>query len=179
MGIANIKFTLNKRSHSPRTFILMWNPAISSYTMERFDNDIEELADGWDLDDFDWSVRDWQQLEPGDRFYLVKVGDGNTGIVMSGIFTEEPYEGEDWSGRGRTVYYAKMHIDVMLHPDRSPILTTEQLLATCPEFDWTNGSSGQLLDEEVAKRVYALWSQFLQENGDIFKPRAVINDSNM
>lgn len=89
MGIANIKFTLNKRSHSPRTFILM------------------------------------------------------------------------------------------LHPDRSPIPTTEQLLAACPEFDWTKGSSGQLLDEEVAKRVYALWSQFLQENGDIFKPRAVINDSNM
>lgn len=174
----DLKITLTKRTVTPRTFILMWNPAISSYTMERFNDDIEELADGWDLDDFDWSVRDWQRLQPGDRFYLVKVGDGNTGIVMSGVFTDEPYQGEDWSGKGREVYYAKMHIDVMLHPDRSPILRTEQLMAACPEFDWTKGSSGQLIDEALAKRVYDLWSQFLQDNSDVFRPRAVLNLSN-
>lgn len=52
------------------TVILMWNPAISSYKIEQFK---EELAafdnpDMW----YNWSVYDWQNSHEGDRFLSCK-----------------------------------------------------------------------------------------------------------
>ena len=70
-----------------QTFILMWNPAISSATMEYHQYCIENF----DNESFNWSVYEWEKAHEGDRFYLVRVGEGKTGIVMSGIFTSEPY----------------------------------------------------------------------------------------
>ena len=35
---------------------------------------------------------------------------------MSGEFTSEPYHGEDWSGKGREVFYMDMDIKEMIHP---------------------------------------------------------------
>ena len=39
---------------------------------------------------------------------MLKVGNGNTGIVMSGIIVSQPYKDEDWSGKGRDVRYVRM-----------------------------------------------------------------------
>jgi hypothetical protein len=52
-----IKLSINKKVESQHNrFILKWNPAISSYTMERLDNDIAEWADNWLDNDIDWRV---------------------------------------------------------------------------------------------------------------------------
>ena len=93
-----------ERMRMPKTFILMWNPSISSYTMERFDEDLIEMANGWDLEYFNWSVWDYENAQEGDAFYMVKVGPGSKGVVMSGVFTSDPYQDEDWSGKGRKVF---------------------------------------------------------------------------
>jgi hypothetical protein len=60
---------------------------------------------------------------------MVKVGPGTNGIVMSGIFTSEPYQDKDWSGKGRKVFYMDMQINEMIHPDKCPILTSDKLAA--------------------------------------------------
>ena len=93
----NIKLSIEKRKDYARnTFILRWNPAISSYTMARLDSDMEDWAKGyWNEDDFDWSIYEWQKAHRGDRFIMVRVGDGNTGIMAAGRFTSEPYKGEE------------------------------------------------------------------------------------
>ena len=159
-----------ERMTMPKTFILMWNPSISSYTMERFEGDLIEMANGWELEDFNWSVWDYENAREGDAFYMVKVGPGSNGVVMSGTFTSDPYE--DWSGKGRKVFYMNMAITEMIHPDRSPILTSEKLAAEIPDFIWDGGHSGQLLNEEQADKLNQLWNEYLDENADIFKPRA-------
>ena len=44
----DIKLSINKKVEAQHnTFILKWNPAVSSYTMERLDNDISEWVDGY------------------------------------------------------------------------------------------------------------------------------------
>ena len=149
----------------PRTFILEWRPAISSYKMENFEEEFAHFDDAW----FNWSVWEWQDLVPGDEFFMIKCGEGVTGVVMHGFFDSEPYQGEDWSGKGREVYYADLDPDTMIHPYRCPLLTTEALEEVMPDFQWNGGHSGRVLPSEYAIKLRAMWQEYLAKNRDLFK----------
>ncbi len=173
----NIKLSIEKRKDYARnTFILRWNPAISSYTMARLDSDMEDWAKGyWNEDDFDWSIYEWQRAHRGDRFFMVRVGDGNTGIMAAGRFTSEPYKGEDWSGKGREVYYMQMEFEAVFHPERADIIGTEELERELPDIDWRKGHSGQMLNKESAERLELMWRDYIGRNKALYMPRAVKN----
>lgn len=80
---------------------------------------------------FNWSVWDWEHAQACDRFYLVRVGEGNTGIVMKGVLSSEPFEAEDWSGKGRQVFYMDMEPDIIINPDKAPSSPLPSCSATC------------------------------------------------
>ena len=147
-----------------KTIILMWNPAISSYTMDHFEADIKNLDDN----DFNWSIWDYKHAECGDKFFLVRCGDGNNGIVMAGTLSSDPYEDDDWSGHGRQTFYMDMDVDFMVHPDIVPIVTTSQLLDAIPGFDWRGGHSGRVLDEASTQKLEKIWAEYLHEHKDLF-----------
>ena len=63
------------------TFILMWNPNISSLSLG---DHIWNIANMY-AEYFNWSVWEHEKAKCGDRFFLVCVGKGDTGIVMSGV----------------------------------------------------------------------------------------------
>jgi hypothetical protein len=170
-----IRIEKQESDRKQNNFILMWNPSISSYTMDRFEEDLRDMADGFMPIDFNWSVWDHEQARDGDKFYMVKVGPGSNGIMMSGTFVSDPYQGEDWSGKGRTVFYMDMEIFDMIHPDRCPILSSERLAEEIHDFEWNGGHSGRILTEEQAEKVAILWDKFLEEHSYIFEPRAVKN----
>lgn len=144
------------------TFILMWNPDISSVSLEDHIVSIQNMYTQY----FNWSVWEHEKAKCGDRFYLVRVGNGNTGIVMSGVFDSHPYEAGDWSGKGRRVFYMDMLPNVILNPDNSPMITTEELQKAIPSFDWTGGHSGRLLSQEDAQKLETIWAGFLKKNED-------------
>ena len=173
----DIKLSINKKQEfQHNTFLLKWNPAISSYTMERLDNDMEEWSVGYWDNDFDWSVYEWQKAHKGDRFFMARVGEGNTGIFAAGRFTSEPFKDEDWSGKGREIYYMKMEFEAVFHPERTAIISTEELERELPHLDWRKGHSGQILDKEDTVKLELLWRDFVGQNKAIFLPRAVKND---
>lgn len=153
-----------------KTFILFWNPAISSYKLDDFQRELEEISD--DYNNMNWSVWEYEKANEGDRFFMVRCGNGKTGICMSGYFSSEPYQGEDWSGKGRETYYMDLEPDVMIHPEYRPILTTIELVNEIQTFDWTGGHSGRLLDYKSAEKLESLWKEFLERNDEIFKMRA-------
>ena len=174
----DIKLSINKKlEFQHNTFLLKWNPAISSYTMERLDNDISEWADGYWSDDFDWSVHEWQKAHKGDRFFMVRVGEGNTGVFAAGRFTSEPFKDEDWSGKGREVYYMQMEFEAVFHPERVEIIPTEELERELPNIDWRKGHSGQMLDKESAERLELMWRDYVGRNKSLYLPRAVKNEN--
>lgn len=127
-----------------KTYILFWNPAISSYKLDDFQEKLGEL----EYNDLNWSVWEHDKASCGDRFYMVRCGEGKTGICMSGYFASDPYKGEDWSGKGKETYYVDLDPDVMIHPDYRVILTTEELSRAIPDFDWTGGHSGRSRHED-------------------------------
>ena len=60
------------------TAVLMWNPAISSYTM----NDYLDGMVHFGQYGLNWSVWEYEKVQKYDRFVMVRVGEGKTGIVQ-------------------------------------------------------------------------------------------------
>ena len=174
----DIKLSINKRYDSQHnTFLLRWNPAISSYTMSRLDDDMQAWANNWWEDnEFDWSVHEWQKARIGDRFFMVRVGDGNTGIFAAGRFTSNPVKGDDWSGKGRDIYYMNMEFEAVFHPERTEIITTEELESELPHISWRTGHSGECVDSETADKIELMWRDHIGRNKSIYLPRAVKNE---
>ena len=110
---------------------------------------------------YDWSIFDYEKVHVGDRFFMLKVGNGNTGIVMSGIIVSLPYKNDDWSGKGRDVRYVRMIPDCMVHPDKSKMVTIQMLEETLPGVNWNEGHSGVLLSDEQACKFDNLWQSFM------------------
>ena len=146
------------------TFIMMWNPAVSNVKMVEFEKMILHF---YDLE-FNWAVIDYKKAKVGDRFFMVRCGEGNTGIVMSGFLDSKPYKGDDWSGKGREVYYVKMELGCIVHPDHEPILTTVELAKEMPNFDWNGGHSGRLLDKLYAGKLELMWEAYINKNQETF-----------
>ena len=148
------------------TVIFKWNPAISSYSMSQF------LYDMLDEDNHgDWSVRDHERIHPGDIFYMLKVGKGQTGIVKRGVITTDPVADGDWSGHGRVIYYCDYEAEIMINPDTFSLLTSEQLRDAIPDFDWFGGHSGVVLNEDQVAKLETLWHKYLMSMMDEFRSR--------
>lgn len=146
------------------TIILMWNPGISSSKMEDHIASIPRML----FAEFNWSVWEHDKARMGDKFYLVRCGEGRTGVVMSGVFTSNPYQAGDWSGRGRVTFYMEMLPNVILDPNVAPMISTDELRGAIPDFEWGGGHSGRLLSREDSKKLEALWAKFIADHrGDV------------
>ena len=143
------------------TFILKWNPEISSFKYPAY---LDILKDPYDMG-LNWSVHDWREMNAGDRVFFLRVG-GKPQLLASGYITGQPYQDEDWSGRGREVYYADFYLDVACHPDYEHVLTAEMLEKEIGDFDWRAGHSGVLLTEQQAETLELLWTKFLCDHQD-------------
>lgn len=145
------------------TFILKWNPAISSFTSEDFALFRKQLPRNRDLN---WSVWDYKKVKEGDDFYLLKVGEGANGIVMKGRFRSGAWKDEDWSGKGRETYYCWLNVDYFVDDENKPMLTSEQLEEAIPDFDWRKGHSGLKLLKKQSSVLEKCFENYLAENPD-------------
>lgn len=155
------------------TVIFKWNPAFSSYEMLSFLRDLFNYKSDPDYVKFDWSVWDYDKITDGDEFYWVKVGLGQTGIVGHGKITSEPYEGRDWSGKGRKTFYVDFEPDVLINPDALPLLGCQQLAKSIPDFEWDKGHSGLVLNDNQANVLRGIWAEYLKVNKLDFLPKAM------
>ncbi len=132
------------------TYIMRWNPSISSSKIEEFNAAREKWPEGFCGN---WSIYEWEDAHEGDDYYMVRVGEGPNGVVYHGHFLSEPYEGEDWAGTTKKRHYVDISIEHPCDPD-DPFITVEQLEALLPEIEWRRDHSGQLLTDEQAKKLH-------------------------
>lgn len=140
------------------TYILFWNPDISSYTKERF---LEDFAECEGVDN--WSFYEHDKVKDGDSFFMVKCGEGRTGIVMRGEITSECYHDIDWSPKDRkNIFYADIETGACINPwSDVPLLTPDILTEAIPDFDWYGGHSGRLLGRKEANKLEKIWVEYL------------------
>lgn len=142
-----------KREH--KTYIMRWNPGISSSKIKDYCEAMDKWPNGFNGN---WSIYEWQDASEGDRYYMVRVGEGPNGIVYDGHFRSNPYEGEDWSGKGYKRHYVDITIEHPCHPD-NPCVTIEQLEELLPEICWRKGHSGELITKEQAEKLEILFQK--------------------
>lgn len=158
------------------TYILMWNPEISSTTMDDFR---EWIYSGEHLTP-NWSIYEWENPTWDDDFYLVKVGgEGENGVVMDGSFEGLPYLKESWRGDGSFIFYRNLYIRTGFDPVSEPILKTSELKKAIPDFNWEGGHSGRKLTTEQAKTLDALWIKHLKEHKDVVDRKKTMHDYNV
>ena len=144
-----------------KTFIMRWNTDISNYKLSEFEDAMEDFFD--DGFYYDWSIWDYQKAHIGDRFYMIRTGEGKNGVVMRGTISGTPYPDEDWSGKGRKVYYIRMSLTNMIHPERTPLLlTTDELTEAIPDFNWKEGHSGEILNDTQSAKLEEVWADYLE-----------------
>ncbi len=140
-----------------KTYVLRWNTDVSNFSMADFEKDVMQHST-----DMSWSVYDHEQAHFGDRFVMVRTGEGRHGIVATGYLTTEPFTASNWRGEGDPVHYSYLGFTAMFHPERSPyIITTQGLANAIPDFDWERGHSGEVLDERQAAALHQLWRSFV------------------
>lgn len=165
------------RENFRKTFIMRWNTDISNYTLSEFEDAMEDFFDEGFY--YDWSIWDHQKAHIGDKFYMIRTGEGANGVVMRGTIIGTPYPDEDWSGKGRKVYYIRMNLTNMIHPERTPLLlTTDELTEAIPDFNWKEGHSGEILSDAQADKLEEVWKDYIERTHAISSEEVVEGDFN-
>lgn len=134
-----------------KSYLMRWNPSISSFTEKDFEECVENMVHG--MFRINWSIYEWEEARRGDLFFMMRVGDDKAGIVFSGQFISDPYPGDDWAGTTKRRMYVDMIITNSVEPGAVPRVSLEKLQETIPEFDWAKGHSGALLPEDVVAKL--------------------------
>jgi hypothetical protein len=139
-----------------KAYLFAWNPV--KFRWEDIDDDIQKLAANGKLEE-DWSVASHKTIRPGDRAYIVRVGTEPKGIFASGIISSEPFLA---SRKGRIYHRIHITLDVLINPDKQPILTLDILkTGNLAVQTWTPQASGISIRPEIADELEGVWQDFL------------------
>ena len=137
-------------------YLFGWNPV--KFKWDGLDEDIKKLSAGRGLKD-DWSVVSHKTIRPGDRAYIVRVGIEPKGIFASGFVSSAPCMA---LRKGRTYYRIEITLDVLLNPDKQPILTLAVLkTGNLAAQTWTPQASGISIRPQLADELEGVWQDFL------------------
>ena len=139
-----------------RTYLMRWNPTISSFTEKDLEACIENSVHG--MFRMDWSICEWQEARRGDFFYMMRLGDDKAGIVFIGQFLSDPYPADDWGGSTKRRMYVDMVCMNPVEPGTEPLLSLNTLQKTLPQIDWAKGHSGILLPKDIEDALDTLWN---------------------
>lgn len=134
-----------------KTFILKWNPDISSVSLDDWDFWVRKQQ----FLTPNWSVYEYEEVNCGDQWFMLRIGDGPTGIVGYGLFNGTPIVGEDWCDPNKKRHFVDL-VQLRLTPHNEPMFSTEELENIIPDFDWRGGHSGVVLPEKNAEKLLLL-----------------------
>ena len=152
-----VAFEVVPVSQEPKTYLMRWNPSISSFTEKDYEECVANMDNG--MFRMNWSIREWEEARRGDMFYMMRMGDDKAGIVFNGQFISDPYPDDDWAGSSKRRLYVDMVCRNPVAPDDKPDLSLDKLSDTIPDFDWSKGHSGVLLPKDISEKLLELWNK--------------------
>lgn len=152
--IWEVYFEVVPMPQEAKTYLMRWNPSISSFTEKDYDECVTNMVHG--MFRVNWSINEWEEARRGDIFYMMRVGDDKAGIVFLGQFITDPYPGDDWAGSTKRRMYVDMVCMNPVEPGAKPRISLEKLQESIPTVDWSKGHSGVLLSEEVVTKLEKL-----------------------
>ena len=143
------------------TYLLTWNP--ERWNWSYLQKSIAEVkTQGYCHER--WGCGATKKIMPGDRVFLIKLGEEPRGIVASGWVTTRVYEDLHWdemaSKRGETALYIDVHFDTILDPeiDILPRALLDSGIYT--SMHWEPRASGVTIPDHIAAQLEKDWAQF-------------------
>lgn len=156
------------------TYLFVWNPDKWKWTT--LEKNIEELQNSGKTTER-WSCRSNKTIKSGDRAFLARVGSEPRGIFAAGYVSSEPFLSPHWSGEDKNVFRVLIDFEVLLNPDKEPILTTDILnTGNLEKQMWTPQSSGISIKPELVDELEAVWFDFLTTQNIRSNPYANTDD---
>ena len=139
-----------------KAYLFGWNPV--KFKWEDLDDDIATVKAKGAIQD-NWSVVSHKTIQPGDRAYIVRLGLEPKGIFASGYISSVPFLA---LRKGRTYYRIEITLDVLLNPDKQPILALDILkTGNLAIQNWTPQASGISIRPELVDELEGVWQDFL------------------
>lgn len=157
------------------SYLFAWNP--DKWKWEDLENNIEELQNKGTIT-LRWSCRSHKSIRIGDRAFLVRLGDIPRGIMASGYVVSEPFLSPHWSGEEKDVPRVLIEFDVILNPNKEPILTLDLLkTGNLTKQHWTPQASGISIQTDCVEELEATWFEFLTTQNIRVNPFTVSADT--
>lgn len=163
-------------------YLFVWNPNKWSQWTDpnhepHIEKNIEELKNTGKVT-LMWSCKSHKRIRPGDRAFLVKVGSSPRGIFGSGKVASESFLSKHWSGEDKDVPRVLIEFDVLLNPEKDPILTFDNFdKGNLAKQQWTPQSSGISIRHEALEELEEEWFEFIRTQDIRWNPFSETNDT--
>jgi 5-methylcytosine-specific restriction enzyme A len=156
------------------TYLITWNPKRWKWEdrrdLQRCIAKIEEQGYCEDR----WSCGNTRRIKQGDRLFLMRLGKDPKGIVGSGFATSDVYEDKHWEpGHPGIARYIDLNFDALLDSEQEPTLSLSELSDISTSTPWIPQSSGVTIEDQVASKLEARWTRFLNSEAAIRTPQEV------
>ena len=154
------------------TYLFTWNPDRWVWKSLKEDSASYERHGFFDGR---WSCGATRKIVPGDRVFLIKIGNREPkGILASGFAISAPFEASHYLDPSKTAHYTNLRYDVLLNPDDEKLLRQDTLLRKLPDVRWSPQGSGMTINPEAAAKLEELWSRHLTSIG--LAPQKIANE---
>lgn len=164
------------------TYLFVWNPnKWSQWTDPNnepyIEKNIEELKNTGKVT-LMWSCGSHKSIRPGDRAFLAKVGSTPRGVFVSGKVVSESFLSQHLSGADKEVPSVLIEFDVLLNPEKDPILTIDNLdKGNLAKQQWIPESSGISIRQEARDELDEEWFEFLRTHEIRYNPFSETTDT--
>lgn len=144
------------------TYLFTWNP--SRWDWYYLQDSIAEVKKNGYCSER-WSCGVTRRIQPGDRAFLIKLGEKPRGILASGWVTRKVYEDKHWdrekSNKGQLALYVDVDWDTLLDP--SVEIFPRELFNNriYSKMHWDAQASGVKIPDDVAEQLEKDWAKFL------------------
>lgn len=110
------------------TYLLTWNP--KRFQWDELADNITHVREVGSLLGR-WSCGNTRRIEPGDRFFLMRLGEKTRGIVGSGVILSQPFSEAHWEDeraeRGENSLFVEVSFEILRDAETEIFLATRQL----------------------------------------------------
>ena len=114
-----------------------------------------------------WNAKH-KDITTGDRVFLLKQGQGQTGIMAAGRVTSEPFFDDHWNERARVgaqARYVHVEFERILNPFTERLLSVADRKGHLATLYFHTRFSGRHILDDAAEELERLWSQHLKQFG--------------
>lgn len=146
-----------------QTFVLTWNPTKSPWS--ELSGHVAALQRG-ESQLLRWSTGNSRQLAPGDRVFLLRLGEEPKGIIGCGTVDTYVFEEEHWNPEraalNETSLFVKFRFESLLNPEQNIPLNASQIRDPLIEkMNWSPQASGILIPPDSADALANYWQRHI------------------